>query len=62
MSSFIIPAHNEEALIGRTLSALHEFAPALSEPYEIIVANDTSTDRTGEIAREHGARVIAINR
>jgi glycosyltransferase involved in cell wall biosynthesis len=60
--SFIIPAHNEEALIGRTLSALHKSARALGEPYEIIVANDTSTDRTGEIALEQGARVVAVNR
>jgi glycosyltransferase involved in cell wall biosynthesis len=59
--SFIIPAHNEEALIGRTLSALHESARVLGEPYEIIVANDASTDRTGEIAREHGARVVCVN-
>ncbi len=61
MISFIIPAHNEEALIGRTLSALHESARALGESYEIIVANDTSTDRTGAIALEHGARVVDVN-
>jgi glycosyltransferase involved in cell wall biosynthesis len=60
--SFIIPAHNEEALIGRTLAALHQSAHALGEPYEILVANDASTDRTGEIARENGAQVIAVNR
>jgi glycosyltransferase involved in cell wall biosynthesis len=60
--SFIIPAHNEEALLGRTLLALHESARALGEPYEIIVANDASTDRTGAIALEHGARVVAVNR
>jgi glycosyltransferase involved in cell wall biosynthesis len=60
--SFIVPAHNEEALIGRTLLALHEAGRALGEPYEIVVANDASTDRTGDIAREHGARVVAVNR
>jgi glycosyltransferase involved in cell wall biosynthesis len=60
--SFIIPAHNEEALIGRALSAIHEAARSLNEPYEIILANDASTDRTGEIALEHGARVVAVNR
>jgi glycosyltransferase involved in cell wall biosynthesis len=60
--SFIIPAHNEEALIGCTLAALHEAALALREPYEIIVADDASTDRTGAIALEHGARVVAVNR
>ncbi len=62
MISFIIPAHNEEALLGRTLSALHESAHALGEPYEILVANDTSTDRTAALALEHRARVVAVNR
>jgi GT2 family glycosyltransferase len=62
MISFIIPAHNEEELIGRTLSALHEATRGLGEACEIIVANDTSTDRTGEIALEHGARLIVVNR
>jgi glycosyltransferase involved in cell wall biosynthesis len=60
--SFIVPAHNEEALIGRTLAALHDAARALGDPYEIVVADDASTDRTGAIAREHGARVVAVNR
>jgi glycosyltransferase involved in cell wall biosynthesis len=60
--SFIIPAHNEEALIGRTLSALNDAAGALGEPYEVVVADDSSTDRTAAIALEHGARVVAVNR
>jgi glycosyltransferase involved in cell wall biosynthesis len=60
--SFIIPAHNEEALLGRTLAALHASAKALGEPYEVIVADDASTDRTAAIAREHGGCVVAINR
>lgn len=62
MISFIVPAHNEEELIGRTLAAVHEAARALGEPYEVIVADDASTDRTGEIARAHGAKVVAVGR
>ena len=61
MISFIIPAHNEEALIGRTLAALHDAARRAGEEYEIVVANDASTDRTGEIARAHGARLVTVN-
>jgi glycosyltransferase involved in cell wall biosynthesis len=57
--SFIIPAHNEEALIGDTLRILRASADELGEPFEIIVADDTSTDRTAEIARNAGVRVVA---
>src|SRR5262245_37275627 len=52
MLSFIIPAHNEAELIGRTLTAVHESARAAGEPYEVIVVNDTSRDETGVIAEE----------
>jgi glycosyltransferase involved in cell wall biosynthesis len=60
--SFIIPAYNEAALIGRTLDVLRESASHLRGASEIIVANDDSTDRTLEIAREKGARVIDVKK
>jgi glycosyltransferase involved in cell wall biosynthesis len=59
--SFVMPAHNEEAVIGRTLQAVHEAAGFVGQPYEIIVVNDASTDGTAEIARQHGARVVTMN-
>ena len=62
MISFIIPAHNEELLIGRTIQALHAAAGAVGQPYEILVADDASTDGTGTIAGGHGARVVRIDR
>src|SRR4030095_4299604 len=62
MISFIVPAYNEEALIGRTLESLNKAAAQLAEPYEIVVANDASTDRTASIAQSHGARVVSVNR
>ncbi len=58
--SFIIPAYNEERLLGRTLSAIDRAARALGEPVEVIVADDASTDRTAAIARAHGARVVSV--
>ncbi|HLW67692.1 MAG TPA: glycosyltransferase [Gemmataceae bacterium] len=61
MLSFIVPAYNEQILIGGTLSALHAAARALREPYEIIVADDASTDETAAIARAHGAQVVSVN-
>lgn len=61
MISIIIPAYNEEALLAGTLRAVRASADAVSVPYEIIVVDDGSTDRTAEIAREHGARVVGVN-
>jgi glycosyltransferase involved in cell wall biosynthesis len=58
--SFIVPAYNEELLIGSTLDALHTAAGAVGEPYEVIVADDDSSDRTGDVAREHGAAVTRV--
>jgi len=60
MLSFVIPAHNEELLLGRTLAAIHAAARRVGTPYEIVVADDASTDRTAAVAAEHGARVVAV--
>ena len=49
--AFVIPAYNEEALIGKCLeSVVAEIARAGADA-QIIVVNNASTDRTGEIAR-----------
>jgi glycosyltransferase involved in cell wall biosynthesis len=56
--SFVIPAYNEERLIGATLDTIHAAARDVGQPYEIVVANDASTDNTAEIARAHGACVV----
>lgn len=61
MISFIVPAHNEEACLGRTLEAIRESANLAAQPYEIIVVNDASTDSTAEIARHNNARVVDVN-
>jgi glycosyltransferase involved in cell wall biosynthesis len=61
MISFIVPAHNEELLIGQALSALEKSARASGESFEIIVVDDASTDRTAVIAQEHRVRVISVN-
>jgi len=58
--SFIIPAHDEERLLAGTLAAIDAAARRLALPFEIVVVDDSSTDRTGAIAREHGARVIHV--
>lgn len=51
----IIPAFNEESAIGKVISAIPEGID------DIIVVDNGSTDRTAEVARSCGARVIAEN-
>jgi glycosyltransferase involved in cell wall biosynthesis len=58
--SFIIPAHNEEEYIGPAVAAVADAGRASGEPFEVIVVDDASTDRTAIIAAEHGARVIHV--
>ena len=58
--SFIVPAHNEERLIGRTLDALRAAAATLPLPSEIIVVDDASTDGTATVAHSHGAHVVPV--
>ncbi len=60
MISFIVPAHNEQAGIGRTLQAIHAVADVFDQ-YEVIVVDDASTDATAEIARQHNAVVLPVN-
>jgi glycosyltransferase involved in cell wall biosynthesis len=60
MISFIVPAHNEAALLRKTLAAIHAAAAVAGRPYEIIVVDDDSSDATAEIACSAGVRVIGV--
>lgn len=54
--SVVIPAYNEEESLPSTLKSLQ--AQDYQGPYEIIVVDNNSTDRTASLARELGARVV----
>jgi dolichyl-phosphate beta-glucosyltransferase len=47
--SVIVPVYNGEAFIEDTLGRLIEYVASLNEPAELIVIDDGSTDRTGEL-------------
>jgi glycosyltransferase involved in cell wall biosynthesis len=51
-----IPAWNEEENLPAVLEGLHERLPEA----DLLVVDDGSTDRTAEVAREHGAEVVSL--
>jgi len=53
--SILVPAHNEERVIGRLLQRLTELTYP-KDKYEIIVINDHSEDTTSRIAQSHASR------
>ena len=60
MISFIVPAHNEEAWVGRCVSAIRSGMEVAGEPHEVIVVDDASSDATALVARQQGAQVIRV--
>ena len=46
--TIVIPAHNEEEVIGDTLERLEA---ELTIPHEVVVVNDHSTDGTADVVR-----------
>lgn len=58
-ASVIIPAHNEEAVLGRTLAPLAPYVEA--ERIEVVVVCNSCTDSTARVARSFpGVRVLEI--
>ncbi|WP_312866190.1 glycosyltransferase family 2 protein [Streptomyces boluensis] len=51
----VVPAHNEEEGLPATLESL---AAQTKRPSEVIVVDDASDDRTGEVAAAYGATVL----
>lgn len=54
-ATILIPAHNEEAMLGQMLTALQ---PHLTDKIETVVIADNCTDQTADIARATGATVL----
>jgi glycosyltransferase involved in cell wall biosynthesis len=58
----VIPCLNEEAAVGATVDQAWEGIAASGRPGEVIVVDNGSTDRSAEIAGEHGAIVVREER
>lgn len=59
--SIIIPAYNEEKLLPATLRSIREASSGFARAgweVELVVCDNNSTDRTAELAREAGAKVV----
>jgi len=54
-----VPAWNEEKYLPETLASLPSRVEGFAE-VEVLVVDDGSTDRTAEVASEHGAAVIRL--
>jgi putative flippase GtrA len=62
--SVILPAYNEEALIADTISHVMSVLNSWMQDFEVIVVNDGSKDRTGEIVAalaDYDERIRPIN-
>ena len=59
--SIVVPAFNEEKILGETLSCIQAASAAFTQAgwkSELIVCDNNSNDRTAEIARAAGATVV----
>jgi hypothetical protein len=62
--SLVIPAYNEELLLGRLLDSVAVASASYGQPgaIEVIVADNVSTDSTAKIAEAHGCRVVSAGK
>ena len=56
-----IPCFNEESHLPATLDDLPRSLPGI-DAIEVLIVDDGSTDRTADVARQHGAAVVRIPR
>ncbi len=54
----VIPAHNEERFLPRTLESVRRAVEAFDGTVEVIVVDNVSTDDTAAVARGYGATVV----
>lgn len=58
--TFVFPCLNEEKTLAPCITAVRASLETSGVPYEIVVADNGSTDRSREIAAELGCRVVPV--
>jgi glycosyltransferase involved in cell wall biosynthesis len=58
--SVVLPCLNEEAAVGECIASIQDVLEALGKPYEIVVADNGSTDESVQRAGAAGARVVHV--
>ncbi len=56
--SVVIPTMNEEQSIGQVLDSVHSTLKQAGIDHEVLIVDTNSKDRTRDIAREKGAKVV----
>jgi len=59
--SVVVPAYNEEKIIGETIQTIDDYLKKNFKKHEIIVVADGSTDKTFEIAKKYSCVVALKN-
>ncbi len=52
----VVPAYNEAATVGEVVRRIHAQVPG----WDVVVVDDGSTDRTADVAKAAGARVVRL--
>lgn len=60
--TFVIPCLNEAPTLAATIADCHRGGTAAAVPYEVLVADNGSTDGSVQIAELAGARVVSVSR
>jgi len=58
--SLILPCYNEEAILASNLQTINEYLSNSDYDYEILIINDGSSDRTGELADEQSVKIDQV--
>ncbi|MDG2122377.1 MAG: glycosyltransferase family 2 protein, partial [Verrucomicrobiales bacterium] len=58
--TFVFPCLNEEETLASCVVAVRKSIESVTDDYEVVVADNGSTDRSREIAEEEGCRVVPV--